>query len=61
MLVPTLVLLVSVPPKANDFRSFSGIVARQAEALPPDILVSLVREAIEARPRGSRTACAARA
>ncbi len=35
------------PPKATDRRSFSG-TATQAEALPPDILAAVVREAVEA-------------
>ncbi|MEU4654959.1 hypothetical protein AB0G32_13605 [Streptomyces sp. NPDC023723] len=40
--------LPTAPPKATDRRSFSGTTTTQAEALPPDILASIVREAIEA-------------
>ncbi len=39
--------LPTAPPKATDRRSFSGPTT-QAEALPPDILAAIVREAIEA-------------
>jgi hypothetical protein len=59
--------LPTVPPKATDRRSFSGTATTQAEALPPDILAAIVREAIEAhrdpevhrgtRPRRGRTSC----
>ncbi|MER7810367.1 hypothetical protein [Streptomyces sp900116325] len=38
----------TAPPKATGRRSFSGTVTIQAEALPPDILAAIVREAIEA-------------
>ncbi|MGW7381698.1 hypothetical protein [Streptomyces sp. NPDC054794] len=41
--------LPTAPPKAADRRSFSGTATTQAEALPPDILAAIVREAIEAR------------
>ena len=40
--------LPTAPPKTTDRRSFSGTATTQAEALPPDLLASLVREAIEA-------------
>lgn len=40
--------LPTAPPKATDRRSFSGTATTQAEALPPDILSAIVREAIEA-------------
>ncbi|MGR3935264.1 hypothetical protein [Streptomyces sp. BRA346] len=40
--------LPTAPPKATDRRSFSGITTTQAEALPPDILAAIVRQAIEA-------------
>ncbi|MFK0143286.1 hypothetical protein [Streptomyces murinus] len=39
--------LPTAPPKATDRRSFSGTATTQAEALPPDILAAIVREAIE--------------
>ncbi|MEV2264570.1 hypothetical protein AB0J13_38710 [Streptomyces anulatus] len=38
--------LPTAPPKATDRRSFSGTATTQAEALPPDILATIVREAI---------------
>ncbi|MDH6130092.1 hypothetical protein [Kitasatospora sp. GP82] len=41
--------LPTAPPKATDRRSFSGTATTQAEALPPDILAAIVRQAIEAR------------
>ncbi|MFE4801917.1 hypothetical protein ACFRFL_45070 [Streptomyces sp. NPDC056708] len=40
--------LPTAPPKATDRRSFSGTATTQAEALPPDVLAAIVREAIEA-------------
>ncbi|MEU1447147.1 hypothetical protein [Streptomyces mirabilis] len=40
--------LPTAPPKVTDRRSFSGTATTQAEALPPDILAAVVREAIEA-------------
>ncbi|MFC9431507.1 hypothetical protein [Streptomyces sp. NPDC056987] len=40
--------LPTAPPKATDRRSFSGTATTQAEALPPDILATIVREAIAA-------------
>jgi len=40
--------LPTVSPKATDYRSFSGTATTQGEALPPDILAAIVREAIEA-------------
>ncbi|MFF1707148.1 hypothetical protein [Streptomyces sp. NPDC058252] len=36
-------------PSATDRRSFSGSTTTQAEALRPDVLAAIVREAIEAR------------
>ncbi|MFI5867659.1 hypothetical protein [Streptomyces sp. NPDC051546] len=39
--------LPTSPPKATDRRSFSGRATTQAEALPPDVLASVVRAAIE--------------
>ena len=44
--------LPTASPKASDNRSFSG-EAVQAEAIPPDVLVALVREAIGARQDAS--------
>ncbi|MYW01124.1 hypothetical protein [Streptomyces sp. SID3343] len=41
--------LSTAPPKPTDRRSFSGTATTQAEALPPDILAAIVRQAIEAR------------
>ncbi|MEV7011917.1 hypothetical protein [Streptosporangium sp. NPDC051022] len=38
--------LPTAPPKASDRRSFSGTATTQAEALPPDVLAAIVREAI---------------
>lgn len=40
--------LPTAPPKSTDRRSFSGQTV-QAEALPPDVLIALLREAITAR------------
>ncbi|OYW52330.1 MAG: hypothetical protein B7Y80_20125 [Hyphomicrobium sp. 32-62-53] len=40
--------LPTAPPKATDRRAFEGDTV-QAEALPPDVLSGIVREAIEAR------------
>jgi hypothetical protein len=40
--------LPTAPPKATDRRAFSGETV-QAEAIPPDVLARIVREAIEAR------------
>ena len=40
--------LPSAPPKATDRRAFTGETV-QAEAIPPDMLSALVRNAIEAR------------
>ncbi|MFJ8728663.1 hypothetical protein [Streptomyces bauhiniae] len=45
------VLLVVLPtalPKATDRRSFSGSATTLAKALPPDVLATLVRQAVEA-------------
>lgn len=39
--------LPTAPPKASDKRSFSADFTVQAEALPPDVLASIVRSAIE--------------
>lgn len=39
--------LPTAPPKTTDRRSFSGTATTQAEALPPDILAAIVRQAIE--------------
>lgn len=39
--------LPTAPPKASDHRSFTGNTT-QSEALPPDVLATVVREAIEA-------------
>lgn len=38
--------LPTAPTKASDNRSFTGTSTTQAEALPPDILAAVVREAI---------------
>lgn len=43
--------LPSAPPKATDRRAFTGETV-QAEAIPPDMLSALVRNAIEARQDG---------
>jgi hypothetical protein len=40
--------LPTAPPKATDNRAFSGETC-QAEALPPDVLASILQQAIEAR------------
>lgn len=40
--------LPSAPPKATDRRAFTGETV-QAEAIPPDVLSRMVRDAIEAR------------
>lgn len=39
--------LPTAPPKATDRRSFSADFTVQAEALPPDVLAELARDAIE--------------
>ncbi|MEU1312462.1 hypothetical protein ABZ419_26725 [Streptomyces cinnamoneus] len=41
--------LPTAPPEASDNRSFTGTSTTQAEALPPDVLAAVLREAIEAR------------
>jgi hypothetical protein len=41
--------LPTAPPKAIDRRSFDGDVTTQVEAIPPDVLVEIIREAIESR------------
>ena len=41
--------LPTAPPKATDRRSFEGNVTTQVEAIPPDILVEIIREAITSR------------
>jgi hypothetical protein len=43
--------LETAPPKATDKRAFRGRTC-QAEALAPDVLASILREAIEARIDG---------
>jgi len=43
--------LEAAPPKATDKRAFRGRTC-QAEALAPDVLASILREAIEARIDG---------
>jgi hypothetical protein len=45
--------LPTAPPKATDRRAFAGETL-QAEAIPPDQLAAIVREAIEAR-QGAKT------
>ncbi|MFD9038711.1 hypothetical protein [Streptomyces bottropensis] len=40
--------LPTAPPKATDQRTFSGTATTQAEALPPDVRATIVREAIAA-------------
>ncbi|MFJ1673160.1 hypothetical protein ACIOK4_43775 [Streptomyces bottropensis] len=52
--------LPTAPPKATDRRSFPGTTTTQAEALPPDILATIVREAIETHrdPEAHRQALA---
>jgi hypothetical protein len=40
--------LVTAPPKATDRRAFNGETC-QAEAIPPDVLASILRDAIETR------------
>jgi hypothetical protein len=40
--------LPTAPPKASDHRAFEGETC-QAEAIPPDVLAAIVREAIESR------------
>jgi hypothetical protein len=41
--------LPTAPPKKTDKRSFAGTATTQAEALPPDTLADILRQAIEAR------------
>lgn len=52
--------LPTAPPKPTDRRSFSGSATTQAEALPPDLLGVIVREAIERHhdPQAHRRALA---
>ncbi len=38
--------LPTAPPKATDRRSFSGSATVQAEAIPPDVMAQIVRDAI---------------
>jgi hypothetical protein len=38
--------LPTAPVKATDHRSFSGTSTTQAEALPPDVLATVLRDAI---------------
>ncbi|MGW1976720.1 hypothetical protein [Streptomyces sp. NPDC001889] len=40
--------LPTAPPKPADRRSFPGTATTQAEALPPDVLAGVLRDAIEA-------------
>ena len=40
--------LVTAPPKATDRRAFNGATC-QAEAIPPDVLAEILRDAIETR------------
>ena len=40
--------LPTAPPKPTDRRAFAGETV-QAEAIPPDVLTNIVRDAIEAR------------
>ncbi|MGW5678242.1 hypothetical protein ACWEV4_24720 [Streptomyces sp. NPDC003860] len=40
--------LPTAPPEVSDNRSFSGTSTTQAEALPPDVLATVVQNAIEA-------------
>ena len=40
--------LVTAPPKATDRRSFTGETV-QCEAIPPDVLAGVIRDAIESR------------
>ncbi len=40
--------LVTAPPKATDRRSFTGETV-QCEAIPPDVLAGIIRDAIESR------------
>jgi hypothetical protein len=50
--------LETAPPKVTDRRAFSGATC-QAEAIPPDVLAQILRDAIEARliaRRSSETA-----
>ncbi|MGR3539934.1 MAG: hypothetical protein ACU0BS_00695 [Hasllibacter sp.] len=44
--------LPTAPPKATDRRAFEGVTT-QAEAIPPDALTAIVREAVEARQDAS--------
>ena len=41
--------LPTAPPKATDRRSFDGEETVQAEAIPPDVLADIVRQAIDDR------------
>lgn len=41
--------LPTAPPKPTDRRVFGGEATAQAEAIPPDILPGIIRDAIEAR------------
>ena len=38
--------LATAPPKKTDRRSFAGETTTQAEAIPPDVLSQIVRDAI---------------
>jgi hypothetical protein len=41
--------LPTAPPKATDRRSFEGEVTTQVEAIPPDVLVEIISDAIATR------------
>jgi hypothetical protein len=43
------VALPTAPPKQTDRRSFQGNETTQVEAIPPDLLVSIIRDAITSR------------
>ncbi|MDX3771750.1 MULTISPECIES: hypothetical protein [unclassified Streptomyces] len=49
--------LPTAPPKASDHRSFTGTSTTQAEALPPDVLATVLKTAITAH-RDIRTLAA---
>jgi hypothetical protein len=50
--------LPTAPPKAGDRREFAHDFTVQAEALPPDVLAEVVREAIEERTDQDRLSAA---
>jgi hypothetical protein len=41
--------LPTAPPKSNDHRSFEGSETTQVEAIPPDVLVAIITDAITSR------------